>query len=122
MQLSLTDSSGRQVLQRPLSGVYSSTETITGSTTIDPASIQQWWPNGMGAQTLYTAKVDIITSSGRFGQSTIGSVERRVGFRTIVLNLDPITDEQLAQGVAPGSNWHFEGTFEESYPVSGTQS
>ncbi|KAK4507591.1 hypothetical protein PRZ48_001326 [Zasmidium cellare] len=109
MQLTLTDASGRQVLQRQLSGVYSSAETITGTTTIDPSSVQQWWPNGMGAQPLYTAKIDIITSNGRFGQqSTIGSVERRVGFRTIVLNLGPITDEQLAQGVAPGANWHFE--------------
>lgn len=115
LQLTLSDPSGRQILQRRLSGVYSSKNTITGSTTIDPSSVQLWWPNGMGSQPLYNAKVDIMSSNGRFGQNSIANAERRVGFRTIVLNLNPITAEQMAQGIAGGSNWHFEINGKEFY-------
>lgn len=109
MQLTLSDQGGRQILRRKLSGVYSSKNTITGTTTIDPSSVQLWWPNGMGSQPLYNAKVDIIGGGrGRFEGGSVANAERRVGFRTIVLNLGEITPEQLAKGVGDGANWHFE--------------
>jgi beta-mannosidase len=104
LNLELKDSSNRTVLTRALEGIYHSNETITGHTTIDSSSVQLWWPNGVGSQPLYYAA---ITISGQQGQE-IATVERRVGFRTIVLNLTPISAEQLDQGIAPGSNWHFE--------------
>jgi len=43
------------------------------------------------------------------------TVTKRVGFRTIVLNLNPVTEEQIAAGVAPGANWHFEINGHELY-------
>lgn len=56
----------------------------------------------MGDQNLYYMQIDVT------GTSNSASVVKRIGFRTIVLNEFPITDEQLAQGIAPGNNWHFE--------------
>lgn len=44
----------------------------------------------------------------RGSSSSLATVFRRVGFRTIVLNGEAITDGQLALGIAPGTNWHFE--------------
>lgn len=95
MQLTLSDASGRQILQKLLEGVYSYKETITGSAMIDPSSVQVWWPNEMGSQSLYNAKVDIVPGRSRHGSgsgrrsvpgsSILASAERRVGFRTIVL-------------------------------------
>ncbi|KAK4497015.1 hypothetical protein PRZ48_011464 [Zasmidium cellare] len=115
LQLTLADSNGRRVLQRRLSGVYSSANTITGNIQIDPSTVSLWWPNGMGSQTLYNATVDILSGGGRFGSSSIATVSRRVGFRTIVLNLNPISEEQLAQGIQDGANWHFEVNGQEFY-------
>ncbi|KAF8186465.1 glycoside hydrolase family 2 protein [Mycena galopus ATCC 62051] len=104
MTLSLADSSGKHVLTQTLEGVTKSAGTITGSTRIASSAVELWWPNGMGAQTMYTATVSLTTLLG----IPITSVVRPVGFRTIVLNLSPVTDSELGLGVAPGAHWHFE--------------
>ncbi|KAJ7347940.1 glycoside hydrolase family 2 protein [Mycena albidolilacea] len=104
MSLSLADANGKHVLTQALGGITQSPGTITGSTSIAPAAVQLWWPNGMGAQTLYTATVSV---TGLLGVP-ITSVTKSVGFRTIVLNLSPVSDTELAAGVAPGAHWHFE--------------
>jgi beta-mannosidase len=44
---------------------------------------QLWWPNGMGAQPLYTVAVDLKSSTGQ----VLGHVERRIGLRTVKLLL-----------------------------------
>lgn len=111
LHLELKDSSNQTVVEALLEGVYHNNETITGHTTIDSGVINLWWPAGVGDQPLYYST---ITLRGQYGQ-VIATVERRVGFRTIVLNLTPISDEQLTQGIAPGSNWHFEINGHEIY-------
>ncbi|KAJ7840802.1 family 2 glycoside hydrolase [Mycena olivaceomarginata] len=93
MRLSLADANGKHILTQALGGITQSAGTITGSTSISPAAVQLWWPNGMGAQTLYTATVRV---TGLL-DIPITSVTKSVGFRTI-----------LAAGVAPGAHWHFE--------------
>ena len=85
--------------------------TVTGDAVIHRDSVELWWPNGMGAQKLYQATVTISSRSWR--QPAV--VSKRVGFRTIVLDLNPVTPEQLAKGVAPGANWHFEINGREMY-------
>lgn len=92
-----------------LSNVTASNGTITGTAVLDPSKYQLWWPNGMGAQNLYNIKVDVVHGS------TIASVTKRMGFRTIILNEGVITQQQLDQGIAPGNNWHFEINGHEFY-------
>lgn len=62
---------------------------------------------------LYEAIVTIEATSN--SNSVLASVQRRVGFRTIVLNLELISGRQLTQGIAPGANWHFEISGREFY-------
>ncbi|KAJ6494074.1 family 2 glycoside hydrolase [Mycena vitilis] len=111
MTLTLTDANNKRVLQQSLEGITKSNGTITGSTTISASAVELWWPNGMGAQTLYTASVMVKGLHG----VPITTVKKNIGFRTIVLNLGNITDTQSAQGIAPGANWHFEVNGHEFY-------
>ncbi|KXL48604.1 glycoside hydrolase family 2 protein [Acidomyces richmondensis BFW] len=104
LRLTLKDATTHKtVLQTNLENVNSSIETITGSTIVNQSSVDLWWPVGMGDQKLYSASIDIVHDG-----NCIASVERRVGFRTIVLNLSRISAEQVAQGLLPGANWNFE--------------
>jgi len=84
--------------------------TISGSITVEGGACQLWWPNGLGPQNLYYFKINVVQ-----GEHILASVTKRSGFRTIVLNMTPISDKQLAQGIAPGNNWHFEINGHEFY-------
>jgi beta-mannosidase len=106
----LKDASGKLILDQPLGDIHQSTRTIEGSIAIDPRLVDLWWPTGLGSQPLYDATIKII-----HGEKAISEVHRRVGFRTVVLNLLPVTEEQQARGIAPGSNFHFEVNGHEFY-------
>lgn len=75
-------------------------DVISGTTVLGADDYELWWPSGLGQQKLYNVTVQVVSSSG----SVLASVNKRTGFRTIVLNEGVITDEQLAQGIAPGNN------------------
>lgn len=107
----LLDKTNSTILSGPLANITSNNTTITGSVIIPDGAVDLWWPNGMGSQTLYHLTIEVVDSSA----STIASVNKRVGFRTIVLNEGVITQEQLDQGIAPGNNWHFEINGHEFY-------
>lgn len=87
-----------------LSNVSISASAVTGSTIIPSDSVDLWWPVKMGSQTLYYMTIDLMSANNQ----KLASVTKRVGFRTIVQNGNPISDEQIAIGIAPGNNWHFE--------------
>ena len=63
--------------------------------------------------------IDLVSSSSSSydtnSNSTLASITKRLGFRTIVLNEFPISSSQLAQSIAPGNNWHFEINGHEFY-------
>ena len=94
-----------------LTSVNVTADTVTGMTTIPKDTVELWWPSRMGPQTLYYLTVDLTSATNK----TLATVTKRVGFRTIVLNELPISQEQLAKGIAPGNNWHFEINGHEFY-------
>ncbi|KAL9107192.1 MAG: hypothetical protein Q9227_007892 [Pyrenula ochraceoflavens] len=110
LHLKLTDPDGQVVEDSHLTNVTKSNETITGSVNLE-FSPKLWWPYGIGAQPLYNATISVINSENK----TLTAFTKRVGFRTIVLSLSPISREQIAAGIAPGSNWHLEINGREFY-------
>jgi len=107
----LTDSKNRTVSSGPLSDVNCTDATVTGMTSLPNSAVKLWWPSQLGLQTLYNLDIELVSTSN----ATIATASKRVGFRTIVLNESPISDAQLAQGIAPGNNWHFEVNGHEFY-------
>ena len=99
----LKDASGQMVHNGDLQKINISGGAVSGIVVVPDDSVQLWWPHGLGPQTLYDISLNLL-DSGR----QIASVQKRVGFRTIVLNEGVVTEEQISQGVAAGNNWHFE--------------
>jgi beta-mannosidase len=105
MSYILKDSDNNTISHGQLNNINCTTGSITGSAIIPSAAVELWWPAGMGPQTLYHLTINVESKSG---DTTLATLTKRTGFRTIVLNEFPITQAQLDQGIAPGNNWHFE--------------
>lgn len=82
-----------------LTNVTNSGDVITGQVVLSGTQYELWWPYGLGPQNLYNVSIQIVYSG-----MELASVNKRTGFRTIVLNLGEITQDQLAKGIAPGNN------------------
>jgi beta-mannosidase len=83
-----------------LGNVTNGGDVISGFMVLDKALFNLWWPSGLGEQNLYDVALQVVSPSN----ATLASVTKRTAFRTIVLNMGEITDEQLTQGIAPGNN------------------
>jgi beta-mannosidase len=110
MRIEIMDANNSTVASSALGNVTTSGSTISGSLIVHGEACQLWWPNGLGPQSLYHFKISVVDCG-----KTLATVTKRSGFRTIVLNMTPISDSQLAQGIAPGNNWHFEINGHEFY-------
>lgn len=100
----LQDMHNKTIATGPLQNLTRRHGTVTGTTILQNDQVDLWWPVGMGPQTLYKLLIAIVDEHGQY----ITTVSRRIGFRTIVLNELPVTSDQIALGVAPGNNWHYE--------------
>ena len=99
----LQDSSNKTIHKGGLQNVKTSLGSISGDVEIPDGSVDLWWPTSLGPQNLYHVTIEIASDDGR-----LVSTQRRIGFRTIVLNQELVTDQQIDKGIAPGTNWHFE--------------
>ena len=77
-----------------------------GAVTVGVKNPKLWWPNGMGAQPLYTVKVNISKSDGKI----LDAATKRIGLRTLKLSekddQNPLHFE--VNGIpffAKGANW-----------------
>ncbi|KAK3328181.1 glycoside hydrolase family 2 protein [Cercophora scortea] len=105
MTYTVLDTATNQIISSgPLHNVTNAGDVITGTTVLDKAAYKLWWPHGLGEQQLYNLTIDVVSPSGQ----TAASVTKRTGFRTIILHMGVVTEDELAQGIAPGNHWHFE--------------
>ncbi|RDA86033.1 hypothetical protein CP532_4706 [Ophiocordyceps camponoti-leonardi (nom. inval.)] len=107
--------SGRVVAAGRLENVTDGGDVISGQVLLRASAFRLWWPVGMGKQTLYSVTVDVVVDDGFDDARVLASVTKRTGFRTIVLNMGVVSEEQLRRGIAPGNNWHFEINGHEFY-------
>ncbi|KAF1970324.1 putative beta-mannosidase [Bimuria novae-zelandiae CBS 107.79] len=107
----ISDADGSILQSGRLSNATTEDGMITGSTSVPEGAVELWWPVGYGQQQLYNLTLNVIDS----WNTTVATVKKRIGFRTIFNNQTPVLQEQLDKGVAPGNNWHFEINGHEFY-------
>ncbi|KDN41417.1 glycoside hydrolase family 2 protein [Tilletiaria anomala UBC 951] len=59
---------------------------------------QLWWPKTFGEPKLYDLQLRLADAVWT----------KRTGFRTVLVNQEPVSDEDVAKGTRPGNYWHIE--------------
>jgi hypothetical protein len=70
----------------------------------NPADYSLWWPNGMGAQPLYSVAASFVPSLPAPFPAVAPTVSRRVGFRTVALVTDDDTDPSTLEPLDGSGN------------------
>jgi beta-mannosidase len=107
MQVRLYDVKNSTVANMLLSNVKTTSTSLGGRITGDmtvTTQVDMWWPAGDSNQTLYDMDIEIL-----YEKITISAeINKRIGFRTSVLNQRLVSQDEIALGVAPGNKWNFQ--------------
>lgn len=63
-----------------------------------PKAPRLWWPSFTGNPQLYEAHLALDGTRWR----------KKVGFRTVIVNQEPVSKAEIASGWSPGAHWHVE--------------
>jgi beta-mannosidase len=99
------------ILKTPLYRNFGPDYSLTVEYIIDPKQVELWYPATLGNPTLYdlelTLQVDAQHSASKTQESGELSWSEKVGFRTIVVDQSRYTDQEVSNGIRPGTRFTF---------------
>ena len=91
LQVTLTKPDGETVN-------FADAKAEDGTAVLTVENPQLWWPNGYGAQPLYTVTVSLIDNATG---AELDSVQKRIGLRTVTVDTSPFPEEERDPHIGP---------------------
>ncbi|WAR56586.1 hypothetical protein PtB15_7B435 [Puccinia triticina] len=98
------------ILKTPLYRTLGPDYSLTVEYIIDPKQVELWYPATLGSPTLYDLELKLQVDAhdaSLGGEDAELSWWEKVGFRTIVVDQSRYTDQEVANGIRPGTRFTF---------------